>query len=93
MTLFGLFGEDVKQAFFDKSADKVFLVTTIICIVTLGLEIILNTFIDTNYCGSFFFYLAIICKLTMFIDIDPIKDFIFLGVGYTHSLTTLFHLN
>ncbi len=47
----------------------------------MTLEITLNTILDINYCGSFFFYLAIICKLTMFIDIDPIKNFVFLGGG------------
>jgi hypothetical protein len=81
MTLFGLFGEDIKQAFFHKSADEIFTNITMFCIFTMALEITLNTIIDPSYCGSFFFYLAIICKLTMFIDIDPIKNFVFLGGG------------
>ena len=85
MTLLGLFGEDIKHAFFPRSADDMFQVITIICIFTLALEIVLNTLIDISYCGSFFFYLAILCKLTMFIDIEYVKNFVFLGVGYPIS--------
>jgi hypothetical protein len=45
------------------------------------IEIVLNTTLDPLYCGSFFFYLAIVCKVTMFIDIPIIKNFVFLGGG------------
>ena len=80
-TLYGLFGADVQQAFFDKSADPYFLFLTISCIFTMFLEIYCNYKIDPKYCGSFFFYLDLTCKVTMYIDVDFIKNFVFLGSG------------
>ena len=74
MTIFALFGDDVRLAFFDKEADPLFYNLTLICLIGFTLEITLNCVAQPNYFNSFYFYLDVISTISLIADIPYIMD-------------------
>ena len=57
MTIFALFGDDFRLAFFTKEWDLTFYNLTLVCLIGFTLEITLNCLCQSNYFNSFYFYL------------------------------------
>ena len=73
-TLYALFGDDIKVAFFSRKHDDAFNVITIVIMCIFVIEIIVNSLVDRNYPLSFYFYLDIISTVSLIMDISWIWD-------------------
>jgi len=73
-TFYALFGADIKSIFFYKRTDSIFNYITIACVCTMFSEIIMNTIIDIKYCGSFYFWLDLLCKVTYVFDFESSNE-------------------
>jgi len=73
-TIFALFGDDIRLAFFTKEADEGFSVTMAIIMVIYTIEITLNALSEDNYLFSFYFFLDIISTITLLFDMVWIMD-------------------
>lgn len=74
MTIFALFGDDVRLAFFGKESDPIFYNLTLICLIGFTIEITLNCVAQQNYFNSFYFYLDVISTISLIADIPYIMD-------------------
>ena len=69
VTLYALFGDDIKIAFFSKSADEIFNVITTLALALFVVEITLNALSQQNYFNSFYFWLDVISTISLITDI------------------------
>ncbi|CAK94539.1 unnamed protein product (macronuclear) [Paramecium tetraurelia] len=69
LTIYALFGDDIRIIAFDKRADDGFDVITIICMIIFSIEIIIASLVRTDYFNSFFFWLDIISTVSQILDI------------------------
>ncbi|CEL96628.1 unnamed protein product [Vitrella brassicaformis CCMP3155] len=78
VTIFALFGDDVRLAGFYKPSDPYFYALFLISLLLFAFELIINSITKENYKWSFFFWLDIIATLSLVPDIpwvvDPIKE-------------------
>jgi hypothetical protein len=84
ITVYCLFGDDVRQIAFDGNADPVFYVLTIISFFMFTLEIVISCIVRDDYWLGFYFWLDIISTVSLIFDIGWIMDLI-VGVGQTSS--------
>ena len=77
LTLYALFGDDIRIATTRRQADWFFDLMTILCIALFTLEIIVCSIGKQDYYGSFFFYLDIISTASLFLDITTINEALF----------------
>ena len=70
VTLYALFGDDVKLAFFTKGADETFNYITTFALVLFCIEITLNSLCQDGYFNSFYFWLDMISTLSLITDIS-----------------------
>ena len=82
MTIFALFGDDIRLAFFTKEVDFTFYNLTLICLIGFTLEISLNCICQDDYFNSFYFYLDVISTISLIADIKYIMD-LFTGEDQT----------
>lgn len=68
-TLYALFGDDFKIAFFSKAADDTFSVITIVIMAIFVVEIIVNSIVDITYPFSFYFWLDVFSTVSLILDI------------------------
>lgn len=78
LTVYCLFGDDVRTAFVDKSYDFVFTIISIICIFFFGLEIAASIVVKPNYYLSFFFWLDLVSAVSILLDLVWIQNLIFM---------------
>lgn len=76
VTLYALFGDDIKIAFFTKSADETFNYITSVALVCFVIEITFNALSQEGYFNSFYFWLDIISTLSLITDISWIWQLI-----------------
>ena len=69
ITIYALFGDDVKLAFFPKSADETFNLITSIALGLFIIEITINALTQENYFNSFYFWLDVISTISLVTDI------------------------
>ncbi|CAK60438.1 unnamed protein product (macronuclear) [Paramecium tetraurelia] len=74
VTLYALFGDDVRILSVDKTEDDIFFILTIISMSFFSLEIILTSIVNPNYILNFYFFLDVISTATMILDIGWITD-------------------
>ena len=74
ITLYALFGDDIKIACFEKSADVTFNYITTAALVLFTLEITLNAISEDNYLNSFYFWLDVISTISLLTDISWVWD-------------------
>ncbi|EGR34816.1 hypothetical protein IMG5_001570 [Ichthyophthirius multifiliis] len=77
ITLYALFGDDIRVLVTDKNGDKIFWILNIICMCVFFIEIILACFAKPDYFNSFFFYLDLISTVSLIFDIGWISDSIY----------------
>ena len=80
VTLFVLFGDDIRILFFQPSVDGVFLFFTSLSFILFVLEMVLHTWVKSNfsrgimkikgYAFSFFFWLDLLAVLSMIPDVE-----------------------
>lgn len=64
VTIWALFGDDIRQIATDKNGDGVFYDITTICMGFFCIEILLTVYADLEYFNSFFFWLDIMSTAT-----------------------------
>lgn len=81
LTIYALFGDDIRVMGFTNSADSAFDVLTIISLIAFSFEIILAFIAREPYRWSFFFWLDLISTVTLILDITSVSSAIFSGGG------------
>lgn len=76
ITLFALFGDDLRLAFFSKSADETFNYITSFALGLFVVEITLNSLCQDGYFNSFYFWLDVVSTVSLITDISWIWDLI-----------------
>lgn len=82
VTIYALFGDDIRILSVNKDGDDAFFVLTIICMVCFSIEIALTSIskpeyifnVNLIYRTKFYFWLDIISTVTMILDIGWITD-------------------
>lgn len=74
ITLYALFGDDCKLAWFDRSADEAFNYITTFALILFAIEITLNSLSQEGYFNSFYFWLDIISTISLITDISWVWD-------------------
>ncbi|CAD8111350.1 unnamed protein product [Paramecium sonneborni] len=74
VTIYALFGDDIRILSVDKQGDDVFFVLTVICMVAFLAEIILTSICKPEYIFNFYFVLDVISTITMILDLGWITD-------------------
>ena len=80
ITVYCLFGDDVRQIAFNAEADPVFYILTIISFFMFTIEIIISCIVQEDYWLGFYFWLDIISTVSLVADVGWIMDAI-AGVG------------
>lgn len=81
LTIYALFGDDIRVMAFNQGADQVFDVLTIISLIAFSIEITLAFIAREPYRWSFFFWLDLISTVTLVLDITTVSQAIFSGGG------------
>jgi len=69
ITLYALFGDDVRVLVTDKKGDPNFWILNIIALWFFAFEIILNSLVKPNYFNGFFFWLDLVSTASLLLDI------------------------
>ena len=69
LTIYALFGDDIRVMATTKSADTGFDAMTILCLVVFSIEIIMSILCKRDYLFSFFFWLDVVSTLSLILDI------------------------
>lgn len=74
LTIYALFGDDIRLIATDKTADSGFYFVTSLCLVFFAAELILASIAKENYFLGFFFWLDLIATVSLIPDIGWIWD-------------------
>lgn len=77
VTIWALFGDDIRILATSKDGDVVFYILTIFCFVIFSIEIILSTYAKPDYLFTFFFWLDLISTVTLLLDVGWVSDVLF----------------
>lgn len=69
VTLYALFGDDVRSLFFTKSADNVFYGLTVAAMTLFMIELVLSSIAKEEYFLSFYFWLDFISTISLVFDL------------------------
>lgn len=86
LTIYSLFGDDIRTVGFYKKDDLAFDGINIALMVIFGLEIVLSSLAIENYFLSFFFFLDFISSFSLLFDISIFNEIIYLS-SYTNNYT------
>ncbi|CAD8181513.1 unnamed protein product [Paramecium octaurelia] len=89
VTLYALFGDDIRILSVNKDGDDIFFILTTICIVCFAVEIVLTCIANPNYLFNFYFWLDLISTATMILDIGWITDHWYGDEGDVQNAATL----
>jgi hypothetical protein len=74
LTIYTLFGDDIRQVATGKGADGIFYVVTFLCLIIFTIEIIIASISVDDYLLGFYFWLDAISTITLIADIGWIWD-------------------
>jgi hypothetical protein len=74
VTIFAIFGDDIRLWLTDKNADPYFYTALLVSFFLFFSEILINTVVTDEFKYSFFFWLDIIATISVLIDIQWITD-------------------
>ena len=77
ITIYALFGDDMRQLVTDKDGDDFFYTLTFIALVAFVIEIILASIAKPNYFRSFFFMLDVVSTVSLIFDIGWFMEIFF----------------
>ena len=69
ITVWSLFGDDLRLMMTDADADIGFVIMVWICLVSFGVEVLLSVFAMDDYLGQFYFWLDLVATLSLLADI------------------------
>jgi len=81
ITLYALFGDDVRVLTTDKHGDPTYWTLNIIALISFSLEIIVASLCKENYFNGFFFWLDTISTISLLLDIGYVTEPLFSGGG------------
>jgi hypothetical protein len=74
VTIYALFGDDIRMLFFSKQVDNAFYICTIIAMVFFLLEILLASLSKEDYFLGFYFWLDLVATISLIFDIGWFWD-------------------
>lgn len=74
ITLYALFGDDIRAWAFTKSADEAFYILTIISMILFFIELIIASICKEDYFLGFYFWLDLISTVSLIFDIGWFWD-------------------
>ena len=77
VTLWALFGDDIRILAVDSYSDNGFYWMTITCFLIFSVEILLSWYAKDDYFNTFFFWLDLVSTATLLLDVGWISDMIF----------------
>lgn len=77
LTIFALFGDDIRLMSTEKPTDFIFDIVTQVSIAVFLLEVVVRSFGQANYIYGFFFWLDILSTLTLVLDITMVSEMAF----------------
>src|SRR3990167_8735505 len=77
VTIWALFGDDIRQVTVDVNGDGTFYIITLICFSLFAIEIVLQFIGNPDYRWGFFFYLDVISTVSLLLDVGFISELIF----------------
>jgi hypothetical protein len=77
LTIYSLFSDDFRTAFFGQEADLGFDVVSLVVMVVFGVEIVLSALVVDGYFLSFFFFLDVVSTASIIFDVNFITDSVF----------------
>lgn len=87
ITVYSLFGDDVRLLAFDIRADVIFNILTAISFCAFSFEIILACIAKDEYWLGFYFWLDLISTISLITDIGWIMDAM-MGISYSGGSAT-----
>jgi hypothetical protein len=69
VTIYALFGDDLRMLAFDKSADNVFYGLSAFALACFAVELVLSCWVKPGYFNSFYFWLDLIATVSLIPDI------------------------
>lgn len=85
VTIYALFGDDIRLAFFTKEADDVFFAMTFVSMILFFVELVLSSIAKEDYFNSFYFWLDLVSTISLITDIGWIWDEIIGTTDYQAS--------
>jgi len=76
ITVYALFGDDIRNLFFTKEEDDVFFSLTCVCMFFFFLEIVLSSISKEDYFLGFYFWLDLVATASLIFDIGWVWDII-----------------
>ena len=77
ITLYALFGDDIRVLVTDKNGDSTFWIFNIIALCAFGIEVLLASLCKEGYFNGFFFWLDFISTLSILLDIGWVTTQLF----------------
>jgi hypothetical protein len=74
VTVWALFGDDIRLVGTSKEADMAFFITFLISFLLFLVELIINSLVLPGYKFSFFFWLDVIATISLFPDVPFLLD-------------------
>ena len=81
VTIWALFGDDIRLCATTKDADEGFLVMTYICLVLFATELAVSSICKENYFLGFYFILDFVATFSLLFDIPEVMEALFGGGG------------
>jgi class 3 adenylate cyclase len=85
LTIWVLFGDDIRLAYCTLEADPIFNAITLAAITLFTVELLLTSVSQDDYVGSFFFWLDIIATVSLILDLTFVWEYL---VGYDDISST-----
>jgi hypothetical protein len=77
ITIYALFGDDIRVLSTDKNGDPVYWVLNIVALVAFSIEVIIASIARKDYFNGFFFWLDVISTLSLLLDIGWVVEPLF----------------
>ena len=70
VTLYSLFGDDIRNGFTAKSSDAFFDLLMMICLVVFSMEVLVASVVTEGYFLGFYFWIDVVATLSILTDIN-----------------------
>ena len=87
VTIWALFGDDIRVLVTNVNGDPTFFIITIFCFVIFSIEILLSCYAKEDYLWTFFFWLDLVSTVTLLLDVGWVSDPIFNSSSDTEDPT------
>lgn len=74
ITIYALFGDDIRMMLFTKKDDKVFFALTYLSFGSFLFELVLSCIAKEGYIFGFYFWLDILSTFSMVMDFEPVME-------------------